>query len=60
MPFKTARTPLGLWQYDPQSGMNSLNTEDRGESWCPLQVSIALTGRCYKVTFLRLLEAIGI
>ncbi len=45
---KTARTPLGLWQYDPRSGMNSLDTDNCGDQWRPLQVSIALTGRCYK------------
>ena len=47
-PFKEAQTPLGLWRYFPESGMNVLDTDIRGESWRPLVVSIAITGRCYK------------
>ena len=46
--MKSAKTPLGLWQYVPESGMNLLDTDIRGESWRPLIVSIAITGRCYK------------
>jgi len=46
--LKSARTPLGLWQYFPESGMNLLDTDSRGEDWRPLIVSIAVTGRCYK------------
>jgi hypothetical protein len=45
---RSARTPLGLWQYHPGSGMNVLDTDLRGETWRPLYVSIALTGRCLK------------
>jgi hypothetical protein len=47
-PVKSARTPLGLWQYYPESGMNVLDTDIKGERWRPLYISIALTGRCYK------------
>jgi hypothetical protein len=47
-PVKSARTPLGLWQYHPESGMNVLDTDVKGEHWRPLYVSIALTGRCLK------------
>jgi hypothetical protein len=45
---KSARTPLGLWQYFPESGMNVLDTDIPGEPWRPLHVSLALTGRCSK------------
>ncbi|MEZ4713060.1 MAG: hypothetical protein R3A44_38075 [Caldilineaceae bacterium] len=45
---KSARTPLGSWQYFPALGLNVFDTEDKGESWRPLIVSIALTGLCYK------------
>jgi hypothetical protein len=45
---RSARTPLGLWQYHPGSGMNVLDTDVRSETWRPLYVSIALTGRCLK------------
>lgn len=46
--YKEAQTPLGLWRYFPESGMNVLDTDIRAESWHPLIVSIAITGRCYK------------
>ncbi|MFN8494708.1 MAG: 4Fe-4S cluster-binding domain-containing protein [Caldilineaceae bacterium] len=45
---KAAQTPLGLWQYFPDSGLNVLDTDIRGEHWRPLTVSLALTGLCYK------------
>jgi hypothetical protein len=46
--MKSAMTPLGLWQYFPESGMNVLDTDLRGERWHPLIVSIAVTGHCLK------------
>ena len=45
---KSARTPLGLWQYFPESGLNVLDTDIKAERWQPLNVSIAITGRCFK------------
>ena len=46
--FKAATTPLGLWQYFPATGLNVLDTDVKAERWQPLNVSIAITGRCYK------------
>lgn len=45
---KSAPTPLGLWQYFPATGLNVLDTDLKAERWQPLNVSIAITGRCYK------------
>jgi len=45
---KSARTPLGSWQYFPALGLNVFDTEEKGDKWRPLMVSIALTGLCYK------------
>ncbi|MCE7983407.1 MAG: radical SAM protein [Caldilinea sp. CFX5] len=45
---KSAPTPLGLWQYFPATGLNVLDTDVKAERWQPLNVSIAITGRCYK------------
>jgi MoaA/NifB/PqqE/SkfB family radical SAM enzyme len=46
--WRAAKTPLGLWQYDPESGLNVLDTDIRAPVWRPLIVSLALTGRCVK------------
>jgi len=48
MVYKEAQTPLGLWRYFPHSGMNVLDTDCEKQTWRPLVVSIAITGRCYK------------
>lgn len=45
---RSARTPLGLWEYDPRSGLNVLDTDGPRGSWRPLVVSLALTSRCRK------------